>query len=187
MITFFGDEKISQERTGLREVFTLGHSNHSLGDFLKLLQENRIEVLVDARSQPYSRYLPHFSREPLQQAVNGVSIRYLFMGDSLGGRPRQADCYDTQGNVLYNRIREKEFFKEGIRRLVNGIDHYRVCVLCSEENPRHCHRSLLVGKALADLGIEIQHIRGNGSLEPEIIVSSIPEHSNKQRKQLSLF
>jgi uncharacterized protein (DUF488 family) len=187
MITFFGDEKISQERTGLREVFTLGHSNHSLGDFLKILQENRIEVLVDARSQPYSRYLPHFSRESLQQAVNGVSIRYLFMGDSLGGRPKQADCYDTQGNVLYNRIREKEFFKEGIRRLVNGIDRYRVCVLCSEENPRHCHRCLLIGRALVDLGIDVQHIRGNGSLETEQTVSTIHESNNQQRRQLTLF
>ncbi len=184
MTAFLKEEKIVHEK---REVFTLGHSNHSLDDFLKLLQENKIEVLVDARSQPYSRYLPHFSRESLQQEVEGLSIRYLFMGDSLGGRPKQADCYDTQGNVLYNRIREQEFFKEGIRRLLNGIDRFRVCVLCSEENPRHCHRSLLVGKALVDLGVEVQHIRGNGSIEHEITVSTTHEINNQRRNQLSLF
>jgi uncharacterized protein (DUF488 family) len=184
MVAFIEEEKIAHEK---REVFTLGHSNHSLDDFLKLLQENRIDVLVDARSQPYSRYLPHFSRESLQQEVDGLSIRYLYMGESLGGRPKQADCYDAEGNVLYNRIREKDFFKEGVRRLLNGIDRFRVCVLCSEENPRNCHRSLLVGRALVDLGIEVQHIRGNGSLEPEITILTRHESNNQRRNQLSLF
>ncbi len=90
-------------------VLTIGHSNHPIEKFLGLLREHDIAVLVDARSQPFSRFSPQFSRKALERAVTDASIRYLFMGDLLGGRPEARACYGADGKVDYDRVEAQEF------------------------------------------------------------------------------
>src|SRR5437868_6071407 len=85
-------------------LYTVGHSNHSLEEFLNLLDKHRIEVLVDTRSHPYSKYVAHFNREDLQSALRQSGLRYLFLGGELGGRPAEEDYYDDEGHVLYFRV-----------------------------------------------------------------------------------
>jgi uncharacterized protein (DUF488 family) len=148
-------------------LFSIGHSNHPLERFLALLLQNRIEVLVDARSHPYSRFAPHFATASLKEAVTSAGIKYLFMGKELGGRPDGDEFYDKDGHVLYWRVAETQLFLDGIERLENGIAKYRVALMCSEENPSVCHRRLLVGRVLAARGIEFEHIRGNGRVQTE--------------------
>jgi len=70
----------------------------------------------------------------------------------------------SEGHVLYSRIAESTLFAEGIERLIKGIREYQVAIMCSEENPVCCHRRFLVGKALADHEVNIQHIRKDGSI-----------------------
>src|SRR2546425_1070241 len=115
-------------------ILTIGHSNASLEAVIALLLRH-VEVLVDTRSQPYSRHSPHFSRETLQRAVRDAGLRYLFMGDALGGRPSAGECYDAEGRVSYDKVEEQDFYRQGIERLIDGIARYRVCMLCSEEDP----------------------------------------------------
>lgn len=148
-------------------LFSIGHSNHALATFLELLRQYQIEVLVDARSHPYSRYAPHFDLSSIKDAVVRVGIKYLFMGKELGGRPDAEEFYDAEGHVLYSRVSESPVFLEGIERLKNGIVKFRVALMCSEENPSGCHRRLLVGRVLASSGIHLEHIRGNGKVQPE--------------------
>ncbi len=168
-------------------VLTIGHSNHPIEKLTELLRRHGIEVVVDVRSQPYSKFAPQFSREPLQSAVRQASIRYLFMGDALGGRPAASECYDAEGNVLYDRIEEQVFYKEGIERLLEGIARFRVCVLCSEEDPLRCHRRLLISRTLMRRGVEVGHIRGDGHIEPEGEVQRRFEREHPEKKQLRLF
>jgi hypothetical protein len=155
-----------------REIFTIGHSNHPIEKFLCLLTQHAISVLIDARSHPYSRYVPHFDRELLESSVESHGIRYLYMGDELGGRPPEAEYYDAEGRVLYYRVAESERFKGGISRLLKGSLEFRIAVLCSEEDPTSCHRRLLVSKVLTENGISVQHIRGTGALQPEAEIDS---------------
>lgn len=150
-----------------RSVLTIGHSNHSLERFLSLLQQHEVEVLADARSQPVSRFSPHFARKALERAVAASSIGYLFMGDALGGRPRARECYDAEGKVDYDRIAAQPFYQRGIEQLLEGIARLRVCVLCAEEDPSRCHRRLLIARTLVQLGVEVRHIRGSGAVETE--------------------
>src|SRR5689334_22649084 len=82
-------------------LFTVGHSNHSLEDFLKLLSRHAIEVLVDTRSHPYSQYVTHFNREELTAALKHAGIKYLYLGRELGGRPDEDEYFDVEGHVLY--------------------------------------------------------------------------------------
>jgi uncharacterized protein (DUF488 family) len=168
-------------------VLTIGHSNRPLDGLIELLVRHRIEVLVDTRSQPYSRYSPHFARESLQRAVRNAGLRYLFMGDSLGGRPPSRECYDADGQVNYDKVEEQDFYKQGIDRLVEGIHRFRVCILCSEEDPVRCHRRRLVGRTLLRRGIQVEHIRGDGTIEAEASVQARFEGENPDRKQLRLF
>jgi uncharacterized protein (DUF488 family) len=158
--------------TNACEIFTIGHSNHPIEKFLALLTQHSIQVVVDSRSHPHSKYVPHFDREPLSSCLESHGIGYISMGDELGGKPPEAQYYDAEGRVLYYRIAESELFKAGISRLLNGSRESRVAVLCSEEDPVHCHRRLLISRVLTENGIVVQHIRGTGLLQPESELSS---------------
>lgn len=148
-------------------VLTIGHSNHPIEKFLGLLRAHDVEVLVDARSQPFSRFVPHFSRKALERAVTDASIRYLFMGDLLGGRPAARACYGADGKVDYDRVEAQEFYQHGIERLLDAIARFRVCVMCAEEDPSRCHRRLLIARTLVRRGVDVRHVRGTGAVESE--------------------
>ena len=148
-------------------IYTVGHSNVSQEAFVALLKANCIDVLVDVRSSPYSKYVPHFNGDALKQAVTAVGIKYLYLGRELGGRPREQQFYDANGHVRYDRIAESPEFQEGIERLLRGIREHRVAVMCNEEDPHDCHRRLLVGRVLTERGVTVLHIRGDGRIQPE--------------------
>ena len=148
-------------------VLTIGHSNHSLDKFLDLLRQHDVEVLVDARSQPASRFSPHFARKALERALAASAIHYLFMGDALGGRPQARECYGADGKVDYDRVEAQDFYLRGIDQLQGGIARFRVCVMCAEEDPARCHRRLLIARTLVRRGVDVRHIRGSGAVESE--------------------
>src|SRR5947209_1014187 len=95
-------------------VYTVGHSAHSFEEFLRLLTGNAIEVVVDTRSAPYSKFAPQFDRETLQRDLTDAGIKYLFLGAELGGRPKNSSYYDGRGHVLYSRITKDATFVGGI-------------------------------------------------------------------------
>ncbi|MBW3540978.1 MAG: DUF488 domain-containing protein [Planctomycetes bacterium] len=167
-------------------IFTVGHSNHDEQTFLDLLAAHRIEVLVDVRSQPFCGYSTHFNREPLRQAVEARGVRYLFLGRELGGRPEGDEFYDDEGHVLYGRVAQSETFASGIERLQRGSREYRVALMCSEENPRVCHRWLLVTRVLRERGLDVRHIRGDGRLQSDAELDA-EDADPAAPKQLRLF
>lgn len=148
-------------------LYSIGHSTHPLKDFLCLIKKYDIEVLADVRSSPYSRFAPQFNQVELKRDLRTEGIRYLFIGDQLGGRPTDETFYDKQGHVKYWLVAKSPFFVEGIRRLENGITRYRIAIMCSEENPLDCHRSLLIGRVMAGNGTDVLHIRAGGSILSE--------------------
>ena len=165
-------------------LYTIGHSNHELDHFVALLNQHQIQVLADVRSAPWSRYTPYFNAESLKHSLPRHGVQYLFMGDQLGGRPDGPDLYDDAGFVLYGRVAETEMFRTGIKRLKEGVQKLRVAIMCSEEDPAVCHRFLLVTRVLADDGIEIRHIRGDGTIATE---QQIRAASGDSRNQGMLF
>jgi uncharacterized protein (DUF488 family) len=156
---------VTRETAERPVLYTVGHSNHPFPEFVQLLHRHGIEVLVDARSHPYSKYVAHFNKEELQAALKQAGIRYLFLGAELGGRPTEDEYFDEDGHVLYYRLAQAPLFLGGIARVEAGSQHYRVALLCSEEDPAVCHRHLLVGRVLAERGSRVQHIRGDGTLQ----------------------
>lgn len=160
-------------------VFSIGHSTLPIEELATLLQQFKIEVLVDTRSVPMSKFAPQFNRAYLKEYFKSRGVRYLFMGRHLGGRPTDPQLYDKDGYVLYYKLAETELFREGIRRLESGIRKFSVAVLCSEEDPQFCHRNLLIGRVLSQHGVRMFHIRRNGRLESEVDLAarSTPQYS----------
>ena len=124
-----------------------------------------IEEVVDVRSGPYSRYTPYFNHGVLSEALEETGISYVFLGAELGGRPADRSCYDADGRVRYDLLAKTDLFDDGIRLVTRHADERRICLMCSEKDPLDCHRTLLVARALVELGLAIEHILADGSLE----------------------
>lgn len=148
-------------------IFTIGHSNVDTKKFLSLL--NGFEVLVDVRGVPFSKYVPQFNQNNLKKEVENCGIEYVFLknntvGNLIGGRPKDADCY-TNGEISYEKVMEKEWYKTGISKLINIASKKSTVIMCSEEDPYKCHRHNLIAQTLLKKGIIVFHIRGDGRRE----------------------
>ena len=145
-------------------LYTIGHSNHPIDVFIDLLQKQGITAIGDVRSHPYSRYVPQYSRDSLKEALINAGITYVFLGKELGARSNNPACY-LQGKVQYNLLAQEPLFAEGINRVKQGIERYRIALMCSEKDPLDCHRAILVARHLFKMGIPVQHIHANERLE----------------------
>ena len=165
-------------------IFTIGHSNHSVERFVELLEAHHINLIVDVRSHPHSRFAPHFNRESLKHSLASANRAYRFLGAELGGRPEGSAFYDDEGHVLYGKVAETDAFAAGINRVETDATGHRVALMCSEEDPSGCHRRLLVSRVLRDRGVTVIHIRGNGSLVDE---NDLISADQARSAQTSLF
>lgn len=145
-------------------IYTIGYGARPLPDFIAALQAYHIAYLLDVRSKPYSRYRPEFGKSELESALKEAGIRYVFMGDTLGGQPDDARCY-TEGKVDYEKVKQMTFYQEGIGRLQKAYaQQLPVVLLCAEGKPEQCHRSKLIGQTLTEQGIPVAHIDENDNL-----------------------
>lgn len=144
-------------------VYSIGHSNHSIERLIELLDQHEVRVVADVRTAPFSRYSVHFNREQLSASLRRHEVGYVFLGRELGGRPDGDQYYDDEGHVRYDRLSQSPLFLAGLERLRRGAAEQRVAMLCSEGDPRQCHRHLLIARVLDSLGVQVVHIEPDGS------------------------
>ncbi|HLZ18120.1 MAG TPA: DUF488 domain-containing protein, partial [Smithellaceae bacterium] len=147
----------------MKELFTIGHSVHTVEAFLELLKRHSINALCDVRSSPYSRYSSQFNRESLKEEVLKHGIAYIYLGAELGPRSSDPTCY-VNGKVQYPRLAEREIFQQGLSRLRKGMETHRIALMCAEKDPLTCHRMLLICRNLRGDDIHIRHILEDRSL-----------------------
>ena len=152
----------------MKELFTIGHSNHSLNHFLELLLAYQVSAIIDVRSSPYSKYSPHFNKDLLEGALRGVDIDYVFLGRELGAHRSEDGCY-IDGQAKYDRIAQLPTFRRGLEIVLQGVEHCRVALMCSESDPITCHRTILVCRELKRIcpDLKITHILGDGTEEQQ--------------------
>lgn len=154
---------------GSPEILTVGYGKRSRAELLDLLRTGEVEFLVDVRSSPYSRFNPDFDRRSIEGWLAGTGIRYVFRGDTLGGRPADRSCYDPDGHVDYARCRENERFVAAIERILAASRRgHRICLLCSELRPENCHRVRLLGEMIVDRGGVVRHFDASGVLRDQV-------------------
>jgi uncharacterized protein (DUF488 family) len=162
------------------ELFSIGHSNAGIDDFIGLLRLYEITALVDVRSQPYSRYNQHFSRERLKQSLIEAGIDYIYLGRELGGRPEDPALYFENGKVDYDLVAQSSLYLAGIEQLLTLDSGRHVAFMCAEADYKSCHRYWLITRTLTNRGIAVRHILHSGD-------SVVSQASEFEPAQPSLF
>ncbi|HEX9224173.1 MAG TPA: DUF488 domain-containing protein [Candidatus Acidoferrales bacterium] len=153
--------------TRAHPLFTIGHSNLEPPPFLELLRRFEIAVLCDVRSRPQSGRFPQFNQDVLEELLREVNIRYLFLGEELGGRPADPKLYRADGLANYAACRKSFGFRQGVERVLTELQSHAVALMCAEEDPLTCHRFLMICPELAAAGVAPQHIRRGGAIESQ--------------------
>lgn len=151
------------------DLFTIGHSNIAAERFVGLLHDAGVEAVADVRSVPASRFCPWFSAKNLTPLLAGAKIDYLFVGDELGGRPRDPSLY-CDGVADYEAMARRPGFQTALDRLLDKAGQQRLCLMCSERDPLDCHRCLLVARALAVRDVTVGHILHDGAIRPHAAI-----------------
>ena len=179
-------DKISNERLSC---YTIGHSNHSIEEFIQLLDKHNINLIADVRSYPYSKYVPHFNKEELEIKLIEHGFSYLFMGDKIGGKYNNPDLLFSDGSVDYTKVSQTVEFTDGIQSLIEEIEGGKILALmCSEKDPFDCHRFVLVSHQLEKLGVKVKHILGNGDVVlNDTLEEKLMQQYNLEYQQTTLF
>ena len=162
-------------------LYTIGHSNHLLTDFLNLLLKYGIDCIVDVRSIPASKYSPQFNKETLQGFLRSYNMDYQFFGYELGAR--RNDSFNELGYVDFELTVQTALFQEGVHKLTPLLEKKNIALMCSEADPLECHRFSLVGRYYHEEGLDVNHIlkdatiSSHETLEQEMIKNYL--HSRK--------
>ena len=148
------------QRMGDNPTLTIGHSNHTAQVFAQMVSAHGVQEIVDVRSTPESRHVPHFNRAVLTKTLDRTGVRYSYMGRELGGRPRGDEFYDEDGRVQYEAIAQTQDFQDALEIIALRSRERIIAVMCTERDPLQCHRTLLVAHHLSLRGMEIEHITG---------------------------
>ncbi len=144
-------------------LYSIGYGHKTLEKLLEELSSFGVKTLIDVRSVPYSKWNEVFRKKYLERELPDRGFEYLWLGNLLGGMPDCPACYEN-GKLNYEKVYSQAFFKEGIRKLLRFQEaKKKAAIMCAEENPKHCHRSKLIGKYLYEReGISLYHILGKG-------------------------
>jgi uncharacterized protein (DUF488 family) len=151
-------------------ILTIGHSNHVLDRYLRLLSQHQIETLVDIRRFPSSRKYPYFNRDELAAALTEHGIHYHWF-EPLGGRRRKQ--HEDSPNVGLENPSFRNYadymmtssFRDAIDKLLDVAKEKRTAIMCAEGLYWQCHRRLVSDFLVAN-GVTVEHIMPNGQLKP---------------------
>ena len=147
-------------------LYTIGHSNHAADRFISLLRAGGIACVADVRSVPYSRRWPQFRREALEAALAAAAIDYVWLGETLGGRPRGM-VQGQDGRPDYTRIAARPEVQAALGDLIGRAEARPTAMMCAERDPLDCHRYHLLGAPLVARGVEIVHLLADGDRETQ--------------------
>ena len=156
-------------------LFTIGHSTRSLAELIEAVQAHSIQTLVDIRSFPTSRRLPHFNRESLEQALPAAGIAYRWMKELGGYRKKIRDdspnvALRVGGFRNYADYMLTPGFQTAVLQLLELAEQSRTACMCAERLYFRCHR-MLVSDWLIAHGHEVLHIDGVGPAQPHTIMA----------------
>jgi len=145
-------------------LYTIGHSDRDVNDFVSLLETNEITTLVDIRSFPGSSKFPQFNEQALRESLASKNIVYHWAGRQLGGLRK----LENTGNKTHSSLvddqqqafavyMETEPFKNGASQIINMAKKSPLVMMCAERLPEHCHRFLIADYFLL-AGVNVKHI-----------------------------
>lgn len=156
------------------KIFTIGHSTHSQEKFVHILKTYEIKTLVDVRSYPGSRYIPHFNKERIHNWLEENGIKYIHL-PGLGGRRKHIENidYSLVEGWTHSAFRNyaaytlTEDFEKSLSELINIAKDSTTCIMCAESLPWQCHR-LIISNNLIFKNVKIFHIINEKTIPHEL-------------------
>ena len=170
----------------MNTIYTIGHSIHDWETFLGLLTLHGVDVVVDTRSAPVSRRAAFANKRTMPALLEQEDTSYVYLGDSLGGKPSDDDLYGQDGKPDYRKMRSQESFQAGIDTVLELAEEQTVVLMCSEEDPSKCHRHLLIEPAMLQRDVGLMHIRGDGSVQHSDALSNNKAFARQSQTMMPL-
>jgi len=169
--------------------YTIGHSVHTLEDFIHILKDNNVNYVIDIRSRPYNNYVRHFNRGFLSEKLKEHNIFYLYLGKELGDKCVNRDLLSSNGKVDFEKVSRTLKFNNGINKIIEKLEvGYNISLMCSEGDPYKCHRFVLISHALSKKGISIRHILKDRSIiSNEMLEEKLLNNYEKDYQQATLY
>lgn len=153
-------------------IFTIGHSTRTSAEFVTLLQEVQVDLLVDVRSIPRSRTNPQFNTDALTETLAGAEIAYRHLGALGGLRHRRKDDMPSSNTLWrsdafrnYADYAATDAFRAGLDELRALARDHRCAIMCAEAVWWRCHRRIIADYLLA-AGNPVAHIMGHNKVDP---------------------
>jgi uncharacterized protein (DUF488 family) len=153
----------------INTLFTVGHSTHSIQEFIDLLKAHSVQHLADVRSIPKSRHCPQFNSEALGASLDAGGIGYTLL-KALGGRRHSCKNSINTGwrNASFRGYADymaTPAFAEGLDELTAIAREQTTAIMCAEAVPWRCHRSL-IADAMMLRGWEVREIMSAQPAKP---------------------
>jgi uncharacterized protein (DUF488 family) len=168
-------------------LFTIGHSTRTSEEFLDLLREHSVQVLVDVRRWPSSRLHPQFNNEELKESLGGERIAYVWLGKELGGYRREGlgekspnKAWNNGGFRNYADHTLTEEFQKGIKKLLNYAENRKAAYMCAEKFYWRCHRRI-ISDYLKACDHQITHIIEKGKTKEH----KLPDFAQMKNRKLT--
>ncbi len=150
-------------------ILTVGHSTRPIEEFIELLRQHGVRLLIDVRTVPRSRHNPQFDRDALPASLLSAHMGYTHLPELGGLRHARKDSINTawrnpsfRGFADYMQTPE---FERGLEKLIELGAAGPAAIMCAEAVPWRCHRSL-IADALVARGIPVADILSPKPAEP---------------------
>lgn len=166
------------------QILTAGYGNLGFEIFIDRLNEHGVTHLVDVRAVPWSSYYVEFRREELIERIPPTGLRYVYMGDTLGGIKDSSALCKQPGSIQPAPLFDRPDLNLGVQKLLSAAEDAAkvICLMCGCLRAEKCHRSWLLGEVLTARGIEVAHLDADGGLRSQAQVMSL-----RDPDQASLF
>ncbi|SFB39795.1 DUF488 family protein [Clostridium frigidicarnis] len=170
------------------DIFTIGHSNYTVERLIDMLRYYNIDCVVDIRGTPYSKYNIQFNKETIKNTLMQAGFVYIYMAKELAAKRENKKSYNEKGYSDFEKVIYEKDFKNGIERLRIGCKKgYNIALLGAMQDPIRCHRSILVGRELRNVGFNVKHILDDYSLaSQEKIEENLLDKYFKDRNQMTI-
>ena len=167
----------------MREIFTIGYISYQPEEMAGVLRSFGVSCLIDVRSSPYSAHCPQFNKEAIAEVMKRSGVLYRNYALEFGARQEDTRFYSPDGYLDFSVYTQSEQFLQGVQKIERGMERgYVFALMCAEKDPMTCHRAIMIGKKLKELGFAVKHI-----LYPDQIETQEDMEQRGIGDQLSFF
>jgi len=168
-------------------IYSIGYSGLHINDFVYMLKQNNIQVVIDVRSSPYSKRFTEYNKELLNAFLNKYGIYYRNYSVEFGARQEDRQYYSDSGVLDFEKFSLSESFTTGFNIITNSMENdYTFVLMCSEKDPFECHRSIMISRVFHMNGYKVNHLLSDGkSISQEEIELRLLDKYFPKREQIS--